>query len=86
MFCYGPVALLPRKSSEHDVCGPARDTLLSNRNTEKLKFDSNNVIFRGVSSPVHSLRADGVILIKFISRNVPQKLHAPIKGMKNVVF
>jgi hypothetical protein len=36
MFHCEPVA-------EHDVCGPARDTVLTNRQTEKLNFDANYI-------------------------------------------
>ena len=47
VWAYGPVVLLPRQSSEHGgmtvFCRPARDTLLSNRNTEKLNFDINYI-------------------------------------------
>ena len=44
LFCYGPVALLPRGNGVNTAfCGPARDTLLSNRNTEKLNFDTNYI-------------------------------------------
>jgi hypothetical protein len=36
MFHFGSVA-------EHDVFGPARDTVLTNRQTEKLNFDTNYI-------------------------------------------
>ena len=32
--------LLGKARSEHDVCGPAHDTVLTNRQTEKLNFDT----------------------------------------------
>ena len=61
--------------------------LLSNQKT--LFFPRDNVIFRGVACLVSSFPPQCVILnlsqcdIKFISRNVPRELHAPIKTNEN---
>ena len=47
----GPVA-------EHDVYGPARDTVLTNRQTEKLNFDTNyNKVICVKSAFMHSVIA-----------------------------
>jgi hypothetical protein len=38
--------LLAKVRSEHDFCGPACDTVLTNRQTEKLNFDTNYITLK----------------------------------------
>ena len=43
MFHCGPVASSAKQAVNMTFCGPARDTLLTNRQTEKLNFDTNYI-------------------------------------------
>jgi hypothetical protein len=43
MFHCGPVASSAKHAVNMTFCGPARDTVLTNRQTEKLNFDTNYI-------------------------------------------
>jgi hypothetical protein len=43
MFHCGPIASSPKHAVNMTFCGPARDTVLTNRQTEKLNFDTNYI-------------------------------------------
>ena len=58
MFDCGPVA-------EHDVCGPARDTVSTNRQTEKLNFDTNYITTPFIipaACPTNSLQGQSIAM------------------------
>jgi hypothetical protein len=43
MFHCGPVASSAKHAENMTFCGPARDTVLTNRQTEKLNFDTKRI-------------------------------------------
>ena len=46
MFHCGQVASSAKHAVNMTFCGPARDTVLTNRQTEKLNFDTNYITIR----------------------------------------